>query len=158
MAMAGRIDARLASLGIAIPTPAEAAGNYVGFVVAGDLAFLAGQVPIENGVRKFIGKLGRELKVEEGQRAAELAGLNMLARLKAACGGDLDRVVRCVKLVGYVNATEDFADHPRVINGVSDLVVRIFGDAGRHARSAVGMGSLPSGVAVEVEGIFQIQP
>jgi enamine deaminase RidA (YjgF/YER057c/UK114 family) len=155
--MAGKIDARLASLGISVPTPAEAAGNYVGFVVVRDLAFLAGQVPIDNGVRKFIGKLGRELKVEDGRRAAELAGLNMLARLKAACGGDLDRVVRCVKLIGYVNATEDFSDHPKVIDGVSDLVVRIFGDAGRHARSAVGVASLPSGVAVEVEGIFQIR-
>jgi enamine deaminase RidA (YjgF/YER057c/UK114 family) len=153
----GKIDARLASLGISIPAPAESAGNYVGFVVVGDLAFLAGQVPIEDGVRKFIGKLGREFKVQEGQRAAELAGLNMLARLKAACGGDLDRVIRCVKLIGYVNATEEFLDHPQVVNGVSDLVVQIFGDAGRHARSAVGMASLPSGVAVEVEGIFQIR-
>ena len=156
--MAGKIDAHLARLGIAIPSPAEAAGNYVGFVVTGNLAFLAGQVPIENGVRKFIGKLGREFTAEEGQKAAELAAFNMLARLKSACDGDLDRVVRCVKLVGYVNSTPDFADHPKVVNGASDLVVRVFGDAGRHARSAVGMNSLPSGVAVEVEGIFEIRP
>ena len=156
--MASNIEARLAQLGIHIPTPGDPAGNYVGHVVTGNLAFLAGQVPIENGVRKYIGKLGRDFKVEEGQKAAELAALNMLARLKAACGGDLDRVVRCVKLVGFVNASEDFGDHPKVINGASDLMVKIFGDAGRHARSAVGMGSLPFGVAVEVEGVFEIRP
>jgi len=155
--MAGRIEARLAELDIDIPAQGEPAGNYVGYVVTGNLAFLAGQVPIENGVRKYIGKLGREFIVEDGQKAAELAAINMVARLRGACGGDLDRVVRCVKLVGFVNATEDFGDHPKVINGASDLMVKIFGDAGRHARSAVGMGSLPFGVAVEVEGVFEIK-
>jgi enamine deaminase RidA (YjgF/YER057c/UK114 family) len=155
--MSGKIDARMKELGITLPAPGEPAGNYVGFVVTGNLAFLAGQVPQENGVKKFIGKLGREMSVEEGQKAAELAGLNMLARLKAACNGDLDRVVRCVKIVGFVNATPDFGDHPKVVNGVSDLVVKVFGEAGRHARSAVGMGSLPFGVAVEVEGVFEIR-
>ena len=155
--MSGKIDARMKDLGITLPAPGEPAGNYVGFVVTGNLAFLAGQVPQENGVKKFIGKLGREFSVEEGQKAAELAGLNMLARLKAACNGDLDRVVRCVKVVGFVNATPDFGDHPKVVNGVSDLVVKVFGEAGRHARSAVGMGSLPFGVAVEVEGVFEIR-
>src|SRR5690606_17406186 len=114
--------------------------------------------PMENGARKFIGKVGREFTVEEGQKAAELAALNMLARLKAACGGDLDRVVRCVKLVGFVNATEDFTEQPKVINGASDLMVKVFGPAGQHARSAIGVGSLPFGVAAEVEGIFEIQP
>ena len=156
--MAGKIDARLAELGMNIPSPGEPAGNYVGYVVTGNLAFLAGQVPVENGVRKFIGKLGRDISIEDGQKAAELAAINMLARLKGACAGDLDRVVRCVKLVGFVNATPDFGDHPKVINGASDLVVKVFGDAGRHARSAVGMGSLPFGVAVEVEGVFEIRP
>lgn len=156
--MAGKVDAHLASLGITIPSPGEAAGNYVGFVRTGNLVFLSGQVPVENGQRKYIGKLGREFGVEEGQKAAELAALNMLARLKAACDGDLDRVVRCVKLLGFVNAMPDFGDHPKVINGASDLMVKVFGDAGRHARSAVGMGSLPFGVAAEVEGIFEIAP
>ena len=156
--MTGRIDAHLRSLGIEIPSPGDAAGNYVGQVVSGNMAYLAGQVPIEGGVRKFIGKLGREFTVEEGQQAAALAALNMLARLKAACNGDLDRVVRCVKLVGYVNATEDFGEHPKVINGASDLMVKVFGDAGRHARSAIGVGSLPFGVAAEVEGIFEVRP
>jgi enamine deaminase RidA (YjgF/YER057c/UK114 family) len=155
--MAGKIEARLAELGMQIPAPGEAAGNYVGFVITGNLAFLAGQVPLENGVRKFIGKLGRDFQVEDGQKAAALATLNMLARLKAACNGDLDRVKRCVKIVGFVNATEDFGDQPKVVNGASDLIVKVFGDAGKHARSAIGVGSLPFGVAVEVEGIFEIQ-
>ena len=155
--MAGRIEARLAALGITIPPAGEAAGNYVGYVVTGNMAFLAGQVPVENGVRKYIGKVGRDLSVEEARKAAELAAIGMLARLKGACDGDLDRVLRCVKLLGFVNATEDFTEHPKVVNGASDLMVKVFGDAGRHARSAVGMGSLPFGVAVEVEGIFEIR-
>jgi enamine deaminase RidA (YjgF/YER057c/UK114 family) len=155
--MSGNIDRRLAELGIEIPTPGEPAGNYIGFVTAGSLVFLSGQVPVENGVRKYIGKLGRELSVEDGQKAAQLAVLNLLARLKSACGGDLDRVLRCVKVVGFVNAVPEFGDHPKVINGASDLLVKIFGDAGRHARSAVGMGSLPFGVAVEVEAVFELR-
>jgi enamine deaminase RidA (YjgF/YER057c/UK114 family) len=155
--MPNTIDARLASLGIHIPAQAQAAGNYIGAVVVHDLVFLSGQVPVENGVRRFIGKLGRDLSVDQGQQAARLAAMNMLAHLKAACDGDLGRVARCVRLTGYVNATEDFLDHPKVVNGASDLVVQVFGEAGKHARSAVGMGSLPSGVAVEIEGIFQLR-
>jgi|SRR5579871_5467747 len=155
--MAGQIDRRLSELGIEIPAPGEPAGNYVGAVVTGNLVFLAGQVPTENGVRKFVGKLGREISVEDGQKAAQLAVLNLLARLKAACGGDLDRVQRCVKVVGFVNAVPEFGEHPKVINGASDLLVKIFGDAGRHARSAIGVGSLPFGVAVEVEAVFELK-
>ena len=156
--MSGRIDQRLQELGITVPAPGEAAGNYVPHVITGSLVFLAGQVPLENGVRKFIGKLGKDISVEDGQKAARLCALNLLARLKASCNGDLDRVVRCVKLTGFVNATPEFGDHPKVVNGASDLMVEVFGDAGRHARSAVGMGSLPFGVAVEVEAIFEIKP
>jgi enamine deaminase RidA (YjgF/YER057c/UK114 family) len=156
--MAGKIDAKLAEIGVTIPTPGEPAGNYVGFVITGNLVFLAGQVPLENGVRKYVGKLGRDISVEDGQKAARLCALNLLARLKAACKGDLDRVTRCVKLVGFVNATEDFGDQPKVVNGASDLMVEVFGDSGRHARSAIGMGSLPFGVSVEVEAVFEIQP
>ena len=132
--MAGQIDRRLAELGIQIPAPGEPAGNYVGFVTVGQLVFLSGQVPTENGVRKFIGKLGRELSVEDGQKAAALALLNLLARLKAACGGDLDRVARCVKVVGFVNAVPEFGEHPKVVNGASDLLVKIFGDAVRSGQ------------------------
>lgn len=155
--MAGRIDARLKELGLVIPTPPEAAGNYVGFVITGNLVFTAGQVPFIDGVRSYVGKLGREISIEDGQRAAALATLNVLSRVKAACNGDLDRVVRCVKLVGFVNAIPEFGEHPKVVNGASDLIVNIFGEAGRHARSAVGMGSLPFNVAVEVEGVFEIR-
>lgn len=156
--MAGKIDARLAELGIRFSTPATPAGNYVPWVANGEWVHLAGQVPVENGVRKFVGKVGRELGIEDGQKAAELCAVNLLMRLKDACGGDLDRVARCVKLVGFVNAVEDFTDHPAVINGASDLMVRVFGDAGRHARSAVGVASLPFGVATEVEAVFLIRP
>jgi enamine deaminase RidA (YjgF/YER057c/UK114 family) len=155
--MSGRIEKRLAEIGITIPSPGEAAGNYLPFVTTGNLVYLSGQVPVENGVRKFIGKVGSNLSVEEGQKAARLCALNLIARLKSACAGDLDRVVRCVKVLGFVNAAPDFGDHPKVINGASDFMVEVFGDSGRHARSAVGMGSLPFGVAVEVEAIFEIK-
>ncbi len=155
--MAGRIAARLKELGIEIPNPPEAAGNYVGFVRTGNLVYTAGQIPIDNGVRKYVGKLGREISIEDGQKAAALCALNVLSRVQAACDGDLDRVVRCVKIVGFVNAVPEFGEQPKVVNGASDLIVSIFGDAGRHARSAVGMGSLPFGVAVEVEGIFEVR-
>jgi enamine deaminase RidA (YjgF/YER057c/UK114 family) len=155
--VAGKIDAKLAQLGITLPAPGDPAGNYVGHVITGNLVFLAGQVPLENGQRKYIGKLGAGISIEDGQKAARLCAINLLARLKAACG-DLDKVTRCVKLVGFVNGTPDFTDQPKVVNGASDLMVEIFGNIGRHARSAVGMGSLPFGVAVEVEGIFEIKP
>ena len=155
--MSGKIDAHLKQIGIDIPAAGPAAGNYVNFVINGNLAYIAGSVPMANGERKFIGKVGREFSIEQGQQAAELAALNMLARVKQACGGDLDRVVRCVRLTGYVNATEDFTEHPKVINGASDLMVKVFGDAGIHSRTAVGVASLPFGVAAEVEGIFEIR-
>jgi enamine deaminase RidA (YjgF/YER057c/UK114 family) len=155
--MSGKIDVHLKQIGIEIPATGTAAGNYANFVISGNLAYIAGSVPIENGERKFIGKVGREFSIEQGQQAAELAALNMLARLKQACGGDLDRVVRCVRLTGYVNAPDDFTEQPKVINGASDLMVKVFGDAGIHSRTAVGVASLPFGVAAEVEGIFEIR-
>lgn len=156
--MAGQIDARLKELGITLPTPATPAANYVPFVQTGSLVFTAGQVTFNAaGKLEYIGKLGRELGIDEGYQAARLCAINVLAAVRAACGGDLDRVVRCVKLVGFVNSTPDFTDQPKVINGASDLIVSVFGDKGKHARSAVGMGSLPLGVATEVEGIFEIK-
>ncbi|KJC50467.1 endoribonuclease [Bradyrhizobium sp. LTSP885] len=154
--MTSKIDARLTELGIELSAPGEPAGNYLPFVLTGNLLFMSGQVPIEHGVRKYIGKLGREISVAEGQKAAALCVVNLLAKLKIACGGDLDRVRRCVKVVGFVNSAPEFCEQPKVINGASDLLVSVFGDAGRHARSAVGMGSLPSGVAVEIEAVFEI--
>lgn len=155
--MAGRIEARLAELGIALPKAWAPAANYLPFTTAGDLVFIAGQIPVEGGEVRYIGKLGSAFGVEEGQAAARLCGLNLLAQLKAACGGDLDRAERCVKLGVFVNAAPTFTRHPEVANGASDLMVDALGEAGRHARFAVGAGSLPRGVAVEADGIFQIR-
>ena len=155
--MGGKIEALLAEKKIELPKAAIPVANYVPVVVAGNLAFVAGQVTIWNGELKFIGKLGKEYTVEQGQQAARICGLNILAQVKLALGGDLDRVKRCVKLNVFVNSLADFTEQPKVANGVSDLMVEIFGDAGKHARAAVGVGSLPRGVAVEVDAIFEIQ-
>lgn len=154
--MAGAIDARLKELGIELPEAAAPAANYVPYVVSGNQVFIAGQVTIWNGELRFLGRLGESLGVEEGYQAARLCGLNILAQLKAACGGDLDRVARCVKLGGFVNSTPDFTDQPKVVNGASDLMVEVLGDKGRHARFAVGAPSLPLGVSVEVDAVFEI--
>jgi enamine deaminase RidA (YjgF/YER057c/UK114 family) len=155
--MAGRIDARLTELGLELPTPSTPGANYVPFVRSGTLVFLTGQLSQWNGERRFVGKLGREWSVEEGREAARLCALNLIAHLKAAAGGDLDRVRRCVRLAGYVNSTPDFLAQSQVMNGASDLFVDVFGDAGRHARMAVGVAALPYDVAVEVEGVFDVE-
>jgi len=155
--MAGRIDGRLKELGIELPTPSTPGANYVPFVRTGDLVFLTGQLSQWNGERRFIGKLGREFGVEEGQQAARLCALNLVAHLRTAVEGDLDRVRRCVRIAGFVNSTPDFLAHSQVVNGASDLFVQVFGDAGRHARMAVGVAALPYDVAVEVEGVFEVR-
>lgn len=155
---AGRIAARLAEQGIVLPMPGKPAGSYVPFTVAGGLVFVAGQVPVADGRILHTGRLGADLTVEQGQAAARLCALNLLAQLRAACDGDLDRVRGCLKLGGFVNCTADFEDHPAVINGASDLIVAVFGEAGRHARFAVGAPSLPFDSAVEIDGVFAIQP
>ncbi len=155
--MSGKIEARLAELGIALPRPSAPAANYIPFTIGGNLVFIAGQVTFDNGEVRYVGKVGADLGVEEGQAAARLCGLNLIAQLKVACGGDLDRVVRCIKLGVFVNAPASFTRHPEVANGASDLMVAVFGNAGRHARFAVGAGSLPRGVAVEADGIFEIR-
>ena len=155
--MPGRIEARLAELKIELPKASAPAANYVPYVRSGNLLFMAGQVCQWNGERRFIGKLGREFTVEQGQEAARLCGLNLLAQAKAALAGDLDRIVRCVRVGGFVNAVPDFTDHPKVINGASDLFVQVLGDAGKHARAAIGCGSLPLGVAAEVEAVFEVR-
>jgi enamine deaminase RidA (YjgF/YER057c/UK114 family) len=156
-AMPGRIDDRLKELGIELPVPSAPGANYVPFVRTGDLVFLTGQLSQWNGERKFIGKLGREFRVEEGQQAARLCALNLIAHLKTALDGDLDRARRCVRLAGFVNGTPDFQSHSQVLNGASDLFVQVFGDAGRHARMAVGVSALPYDVAVEVEAVFEVR-
>src|SRR5215210_6176612 len=157
MMMASSIETRLKELGITLPPPGAPGGNYVPFIVVGNLAFMAGQVAREAGKMKFTGKVGRDLSVESGAEAARLCAINLLAQLKAACGGDLDRVERCVRLGGFVNSPPDFLEHPKVINGASDLMVQVFGERGQHARTAVGVAALPMDSAAEVEGIFQIK-
>ena len=154
--MPGKIDARLAELGIALPQAAAPAGAYVPYVVSGNLVFVSGQITLENGEIKHKGRLGESMGVDEGYAAARLCGLNLIAQVRGACAGDLDRVKRVVRLGGFVNSAADFTDQPKVINGASDLMVEVFGDAGRHARAAVGAPSLPLGVSVEVDGIFEI--
>jgi enamine deaminase RidA (YjgF/YER057c/UK114 family) len=154
--MSGTIDARLAELGIDLGSPAAPAANYVPFVQSGNLIFISGQIPMGAEGLEFQGKLGSDFTVEEGQQAARLCAINLLAQLKVACGGDLDRVRRCIKLGGFVNCGGDFEQQPAVINGASDLMVEVFGDKGRHARAAVGAPSLPFNVAVEVDGVFEI--
>lgn len=153
--MSGKFDARLTELGIELPNPAAPAANYVPFVQVGDLVYISGQISMDaDGLVK--GKLGDGFLLDDAYAAARLCGINLISQVRAACGGDLDRLVRVIKLNGFVNATQDFTDHPKVVNGASDLMVEVFGDQGRHARAAVGSSSLPLGVAVEVEGIFQI--
>lgn len=154
--MTGRIDARLKELGIDLPPAAAALAAYVPTVRTGNLIFVSGQVPIANGEVQARGKLGAEVSLEEGQKAARLCAINIMAQLKAALDGDLDRVTRVVKLVGFVNCAPDFTDIPKVVNGASELIAAIFGEAGAHARSAVGSSSLPLGVPVEVEAIVEV--
>ena len=154
--MAGRIDARLAELKIALPKAGAPLANYVPFVRSGNLLFIAGQICQWEGERRFPGKLGGAVTVEQGIEAARLCGLNILAQVKAALDGDLDRVIRCVKLGGFVNSQADFVDQPKIVNGCSDLMVAVFGDAGRHARTAVGA-VLPFDVAVEIDAVFEVR-
>ena len=153
--MAGTVEARLSELGIDLPAAAAPAANYVPYVVSGSHLYVSGQLPLIADGEKFSGKLGADVDVETGQRAAHACALNLIAQAKDALG-DLDRIVRCVKLGGFVNATADFTDHPEVINGASNLMVKILGDKGKHARIAVGCGSLPRNVPVEVDAIFEI--
>ena len=154
--MAGTIEQRLAELGIELPQASAPAANYVPFVVSGNLVFVAGQVPMWNGEIRHRGRLGDDFTIDDGYQAARLCALNVIAQVKAACGGDLDRVVRCVKLGGFINSAPAFTDQPKVMNGASDLIVEVFGDKGHHARFAVGAPTLPLGVSVEVDAIFEI--
>jgi enamine deaminase RidA (YjgF/YER057c/UK114 family) len=151
-----QIEARLAELGIILPEPAAPVANYVPFVRVGDLVHIAGQVS-RDGDAGVKGVVGEDVDMDGARLAARLCGVNLIAQMKAACEGDLSRVVRIVKLAGFVQAGPEFFDIPQVVNGCSDLMVDVFGEAGRHARSAVGVAALPLGVAVEVEGVFQVR-
>ncbi|MCJ8140664.1 RidA family protein [Falsirhodobacter halotolerans] len=148
-------DTRLTELGLTLPEASAPVANYVPYVQVGALVHVSGQVARKDG-QPLVGKLGADMDVAAGKTAAESCALGLIAQAKAACGGDLSRIKRVVKLTGFVNSTPDFTDQPAVINGASDLLVAVFGDAGRHARSAVSAASLPMGVAVEIEGIFEI--
>ena len=153
--MAGRIEQRLKDLGIALPTPAAPIANYVPFAVTGKLVVISGQIPLRDGAVAYTGKVGVDLTPEQGREAARLCFVNLLAQLKAAAG-DLDRVTRVVRLGGFIAAPAAFTQHAVVMNGASDLAVDVFGDAGRHARSTIGVPSLPADAAVEVEGMFEL--
>ncbi|HEY7139763.1 MAG TPA: RidA family protein [Methylomirabilota bacterium] len=148
-------EARLKALGIELPAAPRPLGSYVTVARSGNLLFLSGHGPLEDGRVAYQGRVGRDLTIEQGQKAARLTGLNLLATARDALGS-LDRVRRVVKVLGMVQCADDFTDHPKVINGFSDLMVEVFGDMGRHARSAVGMGSLPFGIAVEIEMIVEV--
>ncbi len=150
------VEDRLSQLGVTLPEAAAPVANYVPFVVTGSSVYISGQLPKALDGALTLGRLGEGLSVADGQAAARLCGINLIAQLKQACGGDLERVRRVVKLGGFVNAAPDFTDIPQVINGCSDLMVEAFEDAGRHARSAVACPVLPLGVAVEIDGVFEI--
>jgi enamine deaminase RidA (YjgF/YER057c/UK114 family) len=155
--MNGKVEARLASLGITLPQAPNPVANYVPSVLAGNLLYISGQISKAADGGVATGRLGADLSIEQGRDAARLSALNILAQAKAAVG-DLDRIAKVVKLTGFVNATPEFVDHPQVINGASDLMVEVLGDKGRHARAAVGVASLPMGCAVEVDAILLIGP
>ena len=155
--MRGRIAARLQQLGIALPPPFPPGGSYVGAVVTGNLVYVAGQGPIADGKPAYIGKVGRDLSIEDGQKAARLTALQILAEVEQAVPGGLDRVTRVVKLFGLVNCLPDFTQQPQVINGASDVMAEIFGEPGKHARVAIGAETRPFGIAVEIDGIFEIK-
>lgn len=151
------IEKTLESMNITLPTVAMPAANYIPVAQSGNLLIVSGQLPMLDGKPHYIGKLGREVSMEDGQACAKLCALNILAHTKNALGGDLDRIVKLVRLGVFVNATEEYTDHPKVANGASDFMVALLGDKGKHARAAVGVSGLPFGVAVEVEAIFEVK-
>ncbi|MGF1623864.1 MAG: RidA family protein [Alphaproteobacteria bacterium] len=155
--MTSAVEERLRALGIELSAAPAPAANYVPYQVAGDLLIVSGQLPMRDGAVAIKGKLGADVSLEDGQAAARLCMVNVFAQVKAACGGDLDRIDQCLRLGGFVNCTPEFTDQPKVINGASDLAVDVLGEAGKHARAAVGASSLPLGAAVEVEAMFRLR-
>lgn len=153
--VSGRISSRLSELGITLPSAPKPVASYSPFVISGNNIVVSGQVPFDQDGLQYRGKLGRDFDVADGQAAARLCGLNILAQLESALEGDLDRITRVVRLGGFVNCTEDFGEQPQVINGASDLMLDVFGESGRHARAAVGVNALPAGVAVEIDAIAE---
>ena len=154
--MSKNFEKKLADLGVTLPDAPAPAANYVPYVTIGSTVYVSGQISMADG-SLITGKIGADLTTGEGAAAARSCAISLLAQVKKACGGDLDKLVRVVKLTGFVNSTPDYADQPKVVNGASDFLVEALGDAGRHARSAVSAGALPLNVAVEIEGIFEIE-
>ena len=154
--MANSAEDNLVHLGITLPDAPTPAANYVPYAITGNLVFISGQLPLVNGALQMTGHVGNDITVEQAAGQARLCAINLIAQLKSACDGDLSRVKRVVKLGGFVACTSEFSDQPEVMNGSSDLMVEVFGDAGRHARFAVGTNALPRGTVVEVEGLFEI--
>jgi len=150
------LDDKLKELGLELPQVSLPAANYVPVTISGNTVYVSGQLPMKDGKPQFIGKVGREYSIEEGQQCAALCGLNILAHVKLALGGDLNRITKLIRMGVFVNAPDDFTDHPKVANGVSDMMVNLFGENGKHARFAVGVSGLPFGVAVEVDATFEI--
>lgn len=155
--MTDKIAARLEKLGIVLPPAPAAQGNYVPYVVTGNLVFLAGQIALVDGTLQYPGRVPDTVTLEEAQDCARLCAINLITQINAACNGDLERVVRCVKLGGFVACDPSFTDHPKVINGASDLIAAVFADKAAHARFAVGAPSLPLGASVEIDAVFEIR-
>jgi len=156
MSLSAKLNDKLLALGYRLPQAAAPAANYVPYVISGNQIFVAGQIPFLNGEKMHMGRVGDDLSVEDGVKAARSCALNILAQANAAVDGDWSKIKRLVKLGGFVNSTPDFTDHPTVVNGASDLMVAVMEDAGKHARFAVGAPSLPLGVAVEIDAIFEL--
>ena len=151
-----KIEEKIKSLNINLPQPKAPVGAYVATKIVGKLLYISGQISIDENSKLITGKVGKDLNLEEGYRAAERCGLSIVAHVKNACGGDLDKIKTCIKLTGYVNSTDDFKDQPKIINGASDIIAKIFEKKGEHVRAAVSVNSLPLGVAIEVDAIFEI--
>lgn len=155
--MSGQIEKKLAEMGVELSEPPKPLASYVGFVRHGDLVFVSGQLPLKAGQLTHAGLLGRDVSIEDAALAARQCAINILSQVKVACDGDLDRIVRCVRLGGFVASTPDFTDHPKVINGASDFMGEALGDKGAHARAAVGVAALPINACVEIEAVFAIK-
>ena len=152
-----QFDEKINELKIILPEPKAPVGAYVATKIVGKLLFISGQISMDENSKLITGKIGKDLNLEQGYKAAKRCGLSIIAHLKKACNGDLDRVKSCVKLTGYVNSTDDFKDQPKIINGASDIIAKIFDKKGEHTRAAVSVNSLPLGVAVEVDAIFELK-
>ncbi len=155
--MSNLVEARISEHNLELPNPAAPAATYVPYRIHNNVVYISGQLPIWNGELKYVGKLGADYDMEQGQEAARLCALNILAQLKHACNGDWSRVEACIRLGGFVNCVDSFTDQPKVINGASELMIQVFGDAGLHARAAVGVNTLPLGVAVEIDAMFALK-